>query len=742
MKATDIYCGEGMPPPLTQACVSVLMPCLNAAPYLEAAVQSVLAQQECLELLVADGKSSDGSLQILEKMAASDSRVRIVSKSDRGPADALNKSFRAARGTLIGWLNADDLMPCGALYRAVAALNSHPEWLMVYGEGEEFNEDTGLVQRYPTMPVSVGLDGFRSHCFICQPAVVFRRSMGVLLGEFDEQWRTAFDFDYWLRAFESFPYRIGYIPHLQGKTRIHSDTITAKQRAQVATEATRLLARHFGTADSTRLHNYALELQLGIADKPNCVKLSTHLRELFESAKQYLAPDAMAQLQRTWLRDDPPISPQNELCSWKSVTLQTPRDVVAFEKRPFGVNLIGHAFEMFGIGEDVRMAARALQAADVPCCVIHHPAANGASCDDRTLEPLICNAPEGGPYAYNLVCMAAPIQAAWMRKVGFDLLRERYTITSWPWETQQWPDAWMPLLDVADELWPSSKFTAASLAGPASKRNIPLQVMPMAAEITNPERFCNTKIRSATRKKFGISSETVLFGYGFDLNSTAIRKNPMGALEAFQRAFPQPHLPATVGHEYESHPLSERVSLLIKTFPPQHFSAEWEWLKLRAREDSRIFLVAENLPRDELLSLYGCCDVFLSLHRSEGFGRGMAEALQLGVDVIATDFGGNTDFCTGPLAHPVRWRKAPVPRGSYQGADGHYWAEADLNHAAELCQQVALNRIRCLDNPHTVFRHFSHDPAVLKTYRDRFSFRVVGERYKLRLQDLWSSKKK
>jgi hypothetical protein len=60
-----------------------------------------------------------------------------------------------------------------------------------------------------------------------------------------------------------------------------------------------------------------------------------------------------------------------------------------------------------------------------------------------------------------------------------------------------------------------------------------------------------------------------------------------------------------------------------------------------------------KVPRDELLALYDCCDVFLSLHRSE--------ALQLGVDVIATDFGGNTDFCTGPLAHPVRWRPAPTP---------------------------------------------------------------------------------
>ena len=133
-----------------------------------AAVQSVLAQRNA-ELLVADGSSTDMSLSLLEELAAADRRVRIVSKSDRGPADALNKAFRLARGTLIGWLNADDLMPPGALARSVSAFNTHPEWLMVYGEGEEFNDETGLVQRYPTLPASVGLEGFRSHCFICQP---------------------------------------------------------------------------------------------------------------------------------------------------------------------------------------------------------------------------------------------------------------------------------------------------------------------------------------------------------------------------------------------------------------------------------------------------------------------------------------------------------------------------------------------------------------------------------------------
>ncbi len=214
--------------------------------------------------------------------------------------------------------------------------------------------------------------------------------------------------------------------------------------------------------------------------------------------------------------------------------------------------------------------------------------------------------------------------------MGCDPLRERYTIASWPWETQRWPEAWMSLLDAADELWPSSQFTAAALAGPAVKAGKSLRVMPMAAEITDPDRYCNSAARIATRQLHGLPAEAVLFGYGFDLNSTAIRKNPMGALETFQRAFPLPHLPATFGRECTRHPLSEQVSLLIKTFPPQRFSAEWEWLQARAAEDPRIVLIVESLPRDELLSLYGCCDVFLSLHRSEGFGRGMAELFSSG----------------------------------------------------------------------------------------------------------------
>ena len=158
--------------------------------------------------------------------------------------------------------------------------------------------------------------------------------------------------------------------------------------------------------------------------------------------------------------------------------------------------------------------------------------------------------------------------------------------------------------------------------------------------------------------------------------------------------------------------------MLIKTFHPQCFCAEWEWLHARAAEDPRITLIAESLPRDDLLSLYGCCDVFLSLHRSEGFGRGIAEALQMGLDVIATDFGG-TDFCTGPLTHPVGGG-SPYSSGSYKYADGHSWAEPDVDHAAELCRQVATSRFE-----------INRGSAVAKTINNPFDYRNNFRLYRL-----------
>jgi glycosyltransferase involved in cell wall biosynthesis len=287
------------------------MPSFNPGPYLQDAVCSVLEQPQCLELIVTDGGSSDGSVETLEALARTNSKLKLHVAPDRGPADALNTAFRQARGTLIGWLNADDLYPPQSLSRAVQALDRHSNWLMVYGEGEEFNSGTNNRRRYPTLPPTVGLGGFRSHCFICQPTVVFRRSMAILLGPFDTSWKTAFDFDYWMRAFSAFPQRIGFIPHIQGLTRIHPSTITSSQRHLVALEATQLLARHFGPAPADRLHGYCFELKRGLAPPPAGVSIREHLESLFAQAEPWLAPQALAELRHHWLHSRAAFSSQS-----------------------------------------------------------------------------------------------------------------------------------------------------------------------------------------------------------------------------------------------------------------------------------------------------------------------------------------------------------------------------------------------------------------------------------------------
>lgn len=277
------------------------MPCRNAKKHLKATISSVFNQPECLELIVADGGSTDGSLQVLVAIASTNPKLRIICRNDSASADALNKTFCAARGTLIGLLNADDLMPQGALTRAVSALHANPGWVMVCGEGEEFNEETGLVKRYPTLPISIAKKDLNRNCFICHQSVVFRRSMGLLLREIDQQWRTTFDFDYWIKAFRAFPNRIGYIPHLQGRTRIQNEMITSKYRAQASIETTRLLAHHFKFANVNILNEYALELMPANKEMPKSECFTNHLKELFDSARPYLAPAAFSQLQKTWL---------------------------------------------------------------------------------------------------------------------------------------------------------------------------------------------------------------------------------------------------------------------------------------------------------------------------------------------------------------------------------------------------------------------------------------------------------
>ncbi len=273
--------------------VSVVMPTLNQARFLCAAIDSVLRQDyPNIELIVADGGSSDGTIDLLKKRQAIDSRLRWFSQKDDGPAEAINAALAQVRGTVVGWLNSDDLYAPGAVTRAVDALQSHPTWLMVYGHGQHVDGDGKPLNYYPTLPPATPLGQFSEGCFICQPTVFFQRSMYLLLGKLDENLKTAFDFDYWLRAFLAFPERIGFVDVVQAYSRLHEDCITLRLRRTVALEGMQVLARHLGHVPMEWLLTYVEELLVMNPADTGISYLRRHVHETLAEATSFLSKQA------------------------------------------------------------------------------------------------------------------------------------------------------------------------------------------------------------------------------------------------------------------------------------------------------------------------------------------------------------------------------------------------------------------------------------------------------------------
>ncbi len=183
--------------------------------------------------------------------------------------------------------------------------------------------------------------------------------------------------------------------------------------------------------------------------------------------------------------------------------------------------------------------------------------------------------------------------------------------------------------------------------------------------------------RNETRRRFGIPLDCFATFFNFDIRSGCDRKNPEGTMEAFAQAFRK----------------EQAARLVLKVS-----SAETDISRLRALNDKavalgideRIVLVTDNLTRRDMLSLIAACDVYLSLHRGEGVGLGMLEAMSLGVPVVATNYGGNTDFCTEETAFLVPYQlvkpQTTFPLYKYV----REWAEPDVNVAAAYLK-VVLN---------------------------------------------------
>ncbi|WP_313034739.1 glycosyltransferase [Massilia alkalitolerans] len=283
--------------------VSVVMPSMNQPAFIDAAITSVLSQDyPNIELIVADGGSRADTLDILSRRRRQDGRLRYFSRPDRGPAHALNDAMDAVRGTVIGWLNSDDMYAPGAISRAMAVLAEQPRLLMVYGQGQHIDGKDQPIGDYPTLPPSTPASRFKEGCFICQPTMFLRRSARILMGKLDEGLKASFDFEYWLRAFTAFPERIGFVDQVQAYSRLHDDCITMRMRRTVALEGMRVLARHLGSAPKEWLLTYTDELLAQDPVERGVDDVEAHLREAASLAAAWMTDKEQTELETALTR--------------------------------------------------------------------------------------------------------------------------------------------------------------------------------------------------------------------------------------------------------------------------------------------------------------------------------------------------------------------------------------------------------------------------------------------------------
>ncbi len=250
----------------------------------------------------------------------------------------------------------------------------------------------------------------------------------------------------------------------------------------------------------------------------------------------------------------------------------------------------------------------------------------------------------------------------------------KYTIASWFYELPRIPDLWLDAFDRVDEIWVPSRYTQTSMLTVAQ---VPVTVIPVPVEVkTSP---------APHRGSFSIPSHRYVFYCSFSAASCSGRKNPWGVIDAFRRAFGSPG---------DDGPL-----LVMKVHYLSRYPVLQEALQAAVKSVGGT-LIEHSFSRQQTNDLLFCADAYISLHRSEGFGLGMAESMYLGKPVIGTYHSGNVDFMTEENSFPIRCTLRPVtlddhryqPECSKIYEPGQLWAEPDLDQAASRMEYVYTNR--------------------------------------------------
>ncbi|MCC2617226.1 glycosyltransferase [Aestuariibacter halophilus] len=374
-----------------------------------------------------------------------------------------------------------------------------------------------------------------------------------------------------------------------------------------------------------------------------------------------------------------------------------PQQALHVEGAEYGLNLIGYVHAESGVGEAARSSIRGINSAQIPHCIVDYRVGNisrmGEVVDGNLVDEML--------YGVNLIHVNADQSKIVRESLGENKFSDKYNIGYWYWELPEFPEMFDFAFDQVDEIWVATTYTQHALEQKTSK--------PVRLIRPNVSVDIDSDIDLSA---FSLPNEAFTFFHMSDVLSMHQRKNPLGVINAFTRAF-------------QGKP-EENVRLLLKISNLERQPELQKAVRAAIAKDTRIELIEGYLDRPTLNAILFNIDCYVSLHRAEGFGLPIAEAMCLGKPVIATMWSGNADFMTEANSLPIKFELTTLETtiGPYE--KGQVWAEPCLDDAADKMINIANNR--------AIANALGEQAA--KDIAEQYSPKASGEAIKARLNEI------
>ena len=362
-----------------------------------------------------------------------------------------------------------------------------------------------------------------------------------------------------------------------------------------------------------------------------------------------------------------------------------------------GVNLVGYLYSETGVGQISRNVMRALGEIDFPTQVLPIEAHDPSRKNDRLADEF----PQGTEHRINVFHVNADMTYPVKELVGADVYQNHYNIGFWFWELSKFPTMWHTAFAAYDEIWVASSFIHEALAtiSPIPVVKIPVTIAPQLP----PE--------PVTRADFDLPEEAFIFMMVFNASSIIERKNPFAIIRTFEQAF-------------TAEERAEKVRLVIKTTHLADFPERAEQLREAVALVNGL-IIDRYFDRLHTNAFINQCDAYAALHRSEGFGLPIAEAMYLGKPVMATAYSANVDFMTPDNSYMVPYRLIELEHDYPPYEKGSVWADADIDAAAQIMRQIYENpaeaRQRGQNGADYIRQHYNAE-VVGQALRRRLNF--------------------